>query len=79
MEFLILVFIIIVLILVVGIRSDVRDRFLMLNSQLELLKEELRKVREKAITPVHTVEKPIVTQETIIQHKAPVVQTVASG
>lgn len=70
--FIVIVLLVVVLIVVMSMKSDIRDRFHLLNSQLELLKAELKKVRASD-TSGQTVENVKPTQETV-PHKAPVIQ-----
>ncbi len=63
---------IIILIVVSSLKSDLRTRFNLLDSEIQSLKGELRDFREmKTVSP--QVEK-IKPQETVIPHKAPVIQ-----
>lgn len=70
--FLVFLALIVLLIVLLSFRNDVRDRFHLLNAQLELLKGELKKIRETG-TSSHTVEQIKPAQESIA-HKAPVIQ-----
>jgi uncharacterized membrane protein len=71
--FLVFMVLIVLLIVLLSFRNDVRDRFHRLNAQLELLKGELKQIRETG-TSSHTVE-PIKPVQETISHKAPVVQS----
>jgi uncharacterized membrane protein len=73
MEFAIFLALVVILIVILSFRSDVKDRFYLLNAQLELLKGELKKIRETESSG-QTVEKVTPVQAPVIAHKAPTIQ-----
>jgi uncharacterized membrane protein len=71
--FLVFLVLVVILIVVLSFRNDVKDRFHLLNAQLEFLKGELKKLRD-AETSGQTVEKVKPVQAPVIAHQAPLIQ-----
>lgn len=73
--FIVVVLLIITLSFVAGVRKDIKDRFFLLNAQLESLRSELKKLAEQGL--IARVEEKAAIRETPVAHKASVVQPVS--